>query len=312
MPIPAQVIIHFVGLCMFSNQVPNDDGLKVILPQVVYHDPRIVTEGMPAAAATAHHIGEPVVSIPIGPQRHVEDHIAILAFKTSSYIMNTNWAAPTPLPGDPTYGYVKLDGDRIRIETGLPDPKTGIAGNLKLPPLQTLCPTMATLAPGFQPPYAGAAAVVDLPQGTVNSCTAGMRVDTEVTLDVGGTFVISASTMRSRKEIRLRGNGAVQLIVANIPASCLSAAGCTPVDPTSIAGVSHAHAYYAMGTQSASCNASVQAWYLSAPDGAKPTGACVMTIPAAAGGSGMSEIGRLAVPARTQATNFECSNTKWP
>jgi hypothetical protein len=309
-PIPAQVIMQFVGLCMFSNQVPNDDGLKVILPQVVYHDPRIVTERM--SMATAHHIGEPVVSVPNGPQRHVEDHIAIMAFKMSSYMTHVNWAAPTPLPGDPTYGYVKLDGDRLRIETGLPDPKVGILGDLKLPPLKTLCPLMATLAPGFQPPYAGAAAVFDLPQGTVNSCSAGLRVDTEVKLDVGGTFVISASTMRSRKEIRFRGNGVVELIVANIPTSCLSAAGCTPVDPSSIAGVSHAHAYYAMGTQSASCNASVQAWFNSATAAEKPAAPCVMTIPAAAGGSGMAEVGKLAAPSSTQATNFECSNTKWP
>jgi hypothetical protein len=304
----AQVIIHFVGLCMFSNQVPNDCGQKVILPRLVYQDPTARAERV--LAPSAHHIGEPVV-VPgrLGPQPHVEDHVALLVFKMSSYLVNVNWGPPTPLPGDPSYGYVKLDGDRIRILSGLPDQQLETSG-LKLPPLQTLCPSMTDLSANFQPPYTGAAAVVDLPQGTMNSCKAGARVDTEVNLNVAATFVISASTMRVRKEIRLRGPGNVELIVANVPVACLSPTGCTPA--TGIAGVTHAHAYYEMGAQSASCNASVKAWYDNASLADKPTTACSIVVPGAAGGYGMAEAAKGGPMSSPQMTNFECSNTKWP
>jgi hypothetical protein len=303
--IPAQVIIHFVGLCMFSNQVPNDCGQKVILPRLVYQYPTGPVDRV--LPPTAHHFGEPVVAPSrVDPQPHVEDHVALLVFKMSSYIANVHWAVPTPLPGDPSYGYVKLDGDRIRILTGLPNQQPLLTSDLKLAPLKTLCPTMTDLNTNFQPPYTGAAAVVDLPQGKVSSCTSGYRVDTEVKLDVGPTFVISASTMRGRKEVRLRAPGNVELIVANIPVSCLSPTGCKTVDPTSLTGVSHVHAYYEMGAESASCNASVQAWFDNATEAEKPASECSVGVPIAVGGVIFSKANKPVM------MNFECSNTKWP
>ncbi|HXH38426.1 MAG TPA: hypothetical protein VNN08_07340, partial [Thermoanaerobaculia bacterium] len=80
MATPIPVIIHFVGLALFSSQVPNDCGVKVILPTVIYTDPRIVTA---AAQTQARRLAKAAATSsvqPIGPVPHVQDHVALLVF----------------------------------------------------------------------------------------------------------------------------------------------------------------------------------------------------------------------------------------
>jgi hypothetical protein len=347
---PTQVLIHFVGLCLFTSQVPNDCGNHVILPQVIYTDPSswiasdaasapkpVVastrqSNAKPAAAPAAQpavpgnapsdhpHVAATQIgpAVHFGPSPHVEDHVAILAFPTASLAPGSvvNWGTPIALPNTGTlaYSYVKLDGDRVRFETNTNDNPIATLANVKLPPLQKLCGPNALTSP-FLPPYEGAAAIFDLPVGTLNACMAGQRVDTEVSLSSNGFLVISASTIKMTKEIRLKPgpSGRVDLIVANIPKSCLTGA-CTPKLTTAIDGVSHAHEYYAMvGANSAACS-SVGAW-ISDPVNARliPQSACVMSVPAAAGGLGMEEhLSKNTPPPTTQVYNFECSNTQWP
>jgi hypothetical protein len=317
MPSPISVFIHTVGIVLFSSQVPNDCGLKALVPLVAYTnpytDPRIARAASSSfqAGSSAKMATTPARwDHPIGPAPHVEDHVALLVFPATEYITNTNWSTPITLPGDPTYKYVKLDGERIRFETGLPNQASSLA-NLKLPSLHALCPSMHSLNANFQPPYFGAAAVFDLPQGNVNACLIpNKRIDTEIGLQSSGILTISASTMRVRKEIQLKpdSSGTIKLIVANVPVSCLTNGYCSAPNPSAINGVSHVHAYYAMGDgQMAGMN--ITDWVSSANQ--MPTNQCVVSIPNAAGGFGMAGKTKNGNP-DPMGADFECSNSAWP
>jgi hypothetical protein len=280
------IIIHFVGLALFSSQVPNDCGLKVILPKVVYTAPKTVE------AANKMH--------------HVEDHQAVLIFRTDSYIPTSSWGKPVRVPKlkgqTVSYEYVTLDGDRVRFDSGIDNQGLDF-DRPQLPPLGALCPAMTTLDRRFQPPYNGAAAVFDLPQGAVKACNAGSRIDTEVKFDGDGTFIISASTMRTTKELRLRPiDGKVELIVANVPVNCLRNGQCEPPSATAIDGMSHVNAYYKMVTKNTSCKKTIADWIATTTD--VPSQPCSIVLPPAAGGPVSEGV--------TNMTDLECSNSRFP
>lgn len=339
---PASLIIHFVGLVLFSSQVPNDCGVKVILPQVVYSDlsarPDTSTpiQGIPKATVDPSTSNKPTAPktvgfVPIAQAHHVEDHVALLVFPAAEYIPGTSWGTQPTALGTTPYLYVKLDGERIRFNSGALNQAADI-DNLELPGLRTLCPSARSLNANFQPPYRGAAAVFDLPEGKVNACIPGPRFDTEVTLDTNGQLIISASTIKTQKEIRLQpAGGTFELIVANVPVSCLANGHCSAPGPSALDNVTHVHAYYAMGNGQADSNdnESIAQWIVQKSqlaDPPVPSNPCVITdIPAAAGGFGMAGIlqnpggSRMATPTHVnpppdpdRMTDFECSNSKWP
>ncbi|MGH9421937.1 MAG: hypothetical protein ACRD3J_18315, partial [Thermoanaerobaculia bacterium] len=269
MATPIPIIIHFVGLALFTSQVPNDCGLKAILPDVFYTAPKVVKTAQKGTAAT--HISP----------AHVENHQAVLVFPTKSYISSPGWGKPIPLPKTKgqtvAYEYIKLDGDRVRFDGGI-DNQAPDFDQPQLPPLGALCSATTTLDRKFQPPYNGAAAVFDLPQGTVKGCNATTRIDTEVKLSGNGDFSVSASTMRLKKELRLKPlGGKVELIVANIPVSCLKNGVCSPKSPAAVDGMSHVNAYYGMVSQTASCNKTIGDWI--AVVGNVPTNTCQVSLP---------------------------------
>jgi hypothetical protein len=286
MSTPIPIIVHFVGIALFSSQVPNDCGLKVILPKVVYTAPK-----------TAQAVKK---------TNHVEDHAAVLIFRTDSYVPGSSWGKPIPLPKTKgqtvSYEYVKLDGDRVRFDSGIDNQGLDF-DRPQLPPLVALCPAMTTLDRRFQPPYNGAAAVFDLPQGAVKACIADARIDTEVKFNGDKTFVISASTMRKTKELRLKPiGGKIELIVANVPVNCLKNGVCSPPSTTAMDGMSHVHAYYGMVSQNTSCNKTIADWIATTTD--IPTEHCSIVLPAAAGGP---------VPqGHVEMTDLECSNSRYP
>lgn len=299
MPSSIPIIVHFVGLALFSSQVPNDCGLKVILPKVVYTAPKTAaaaTKGKSAAASSSPH---------------VEDHQAVLIFRTGSYVSSSTWGKPTLLPKNNaaagSYEYVKLDGDRVRFDSGVDN--QGLDFNRpQLPPLGALCPSMTTLDRRFLPPYDGAAAVFDLSQGIVKGCNATTRIDTEVRFNGDGDLIISASTMKLKKELRLKPvDGKVELIVANIPVNCLRNGVCSTPSATAINGISHVHAYYGMAGQSASCNKTISEWLTAATDNDAPTERCMIVLPPAAGGPRPGH-----ATAAVEMSDFECSNSQWP
>ncbi|HEU4888155.1 MAG TPA: hypothetical protein VFV49_09730, partial [Thermoanaerobaculia bacterium] len=236
------VIIFFVGLTMFSSQIPNDSGMKAILPRVVYVDPtqpshqvhvaraepirfeqaspgqtgRLAPALAPSATlaqdATGSRFRAGEVVTPIGPQRHVEDHESVIIFPSSVYHPSSSWPKTT-LQTDPNYSYVMLRGDFVRFLTQPPagSPPFTKAG-LILPPLTSLCPGMNQLQSSYLPPYQGAAAVFDLAdEGELSSCSSvtkasppAFRFDSKLKLRATGPwFVVSASTMTTTKELRL-------------------------------------------------------------------------------------------------------------
>ncbi|HXH38459.1 MAG TPA: hypothetical protein VNN08_07515, partial [Thermoanaerobaculia bacterium] len=203
--------------------------------------------------------------------------------------------------------YVKLDGERIRFDSGIPNQAARLV-HLQLPSLKALCPTMTSLNSNFEPPYSGAAAVFDLPQGNVSACmVARRRIDTEIGLESSGFLTISASTMRVRKEIKLKPDstsGRITLIVANVPATCLTGTCSTP-SPKALDGVTHVHAYYAMGNCQGTTK-SITTWAGGANSPQRPRNQCTVSVPDAAGGFGMSENGH------NHGADFECSNSSWP
>src|SRR5882757_3262711 len=111
MPNPIPIIVHFVGIALFSNQVPNDCGLKVILPRIVHAAPKVATAANKGPSATS------------SASSHVENHQAVLVFRTDSYVPGSSWGKPTPLTKPDArgvkYEYVKLDGDRVRFDSGI-------------------------------------------------------------------------------------------------------------------------------------------------------------------------------------------------
>jgi hypothetical protein len=149
---------------------------------------------------------------------------------------------------------------------------------------------------------------------------AQQRIDTELSLQSNGFLTISASTMRATKEIRLKPSsltGKFELIVANVPLSCLTNGFCSPPNQNAIDSVPHVHAYYEMGAgQSATCNTSITAWFQANQTNplVVPTNGCaVSSIPDAAGGFG--NLGLASKPTdrlARKATDFECSNSRFP
>jgi hypothetical protein len=116
-------------------------------------------------------------------------------------------------------------------------------------------------------------------------------------------LTISASTMRVPKEIRLKPSattGKFELIVANVPVSCLTNGFCSPPAQNAMDSVTHVHAYYAMGDgQSAACNTSITTWFQANQTNPSliPSNTCSVTIPD---------------QPQPDMTDVQCSNSKWP
>lgn len=320
-------VIFFVGLTVFTNSIPNDCGVKAILPRVVYNG---LDRGVPTQHQFHTSARPQQVIAQAGPSgrfglnlleevQHVEDHDPVLIFPTASYHPSSNWGTPEVIKRNGTntlYSFVRLDGDFVRFISKSSDPQSSLVG-MKLPPLKNaVCPAkMQSLRPEYLPPYTGAAAVFELPQGTLTSCrsttSAGKtRLDTKLTLTSQGPFfVVSASTMKTRKELRLKGNSAgfVELMVTNLPKRYV--AGDTSEIPSSaMNGLKHDHAYYAMGATNGSCNMSLETWYntMQAANQLPPT--CQLN------GLGLKLAAGVPGPIleTAAAASFECSNTQWP
>ncbi|MFL6244730.1 MAG: hypothetical protein ACJ74H_01805 [Thermoanaerobaculia bacterium] len=338
------VFVFFVGLTTFTPGAPNDCGLKAILPRVVYSGLQIRDDyhvhNMSAAPQLREAATPPHRQLdsrgPYGARAyrveepHVEDHIAVLIFETSAYVSNVNWPIKN-LPavvGKPQYSYAPLDRDRVRFLTsGATNPQATLA-NMPLPHLPQICSATTKLRRDYLPPYAGAAAVFDIPEGSLQACLStaqhapyGQRIDTKIQLKTSGDFVISASTMKQAKELRLKAasNGQLNVAVANVPVGFVNG-NYAPKPANAIDGVPHVHAYYAMGDADASsCTQTLTDWYNNTHPNVPPC-----SIPSSFEGLGKmaatrnqrSDINLAVLPPvlgeKSVIYNFECSNTQWP
>ncbi|HYI12456.1 MAG TPA: hypothetical protein VEK57_25610 [Thermoanaerobaculia bacterium] len=322
------VVIFFVGLTVFSNSIPNDCGVKAILPSVVYTSPfhtpneRHKISALPQQVIAQAGLGRfgGATQVPLRDSRHVEDHEAVLVFSTASYHPTSSWGTPQKIKKqdgtDTPYSFVRLEGDLVRFLSNS-TAATSLAG-AKLPALAGMvCPAkMQSLKPDYLPPYTGAAAVFELPQGTLTTCLSTSsqgkdRLDTKLVLTSPGPyFTVSASTMRTRKELRLKAaNGQVELLVANVPKRYLSG-DTSVIAATALNGIHHDHAYFEMGsTGTGSCAMNLEQWYqvMKTQLGVVPP--CSMTGPnwKTTPGEGPGK-----VLEAVAAASFECSNTQWP
>jgi hypothetical protein len=308
---PIDVIIFFVGLTLWSEQVPYDCGVKAILPRVGHSVPAVPTGTVPE------------------PEHAIENHKAALIFRAESLVSQTGWdevrTLPLREPGsttEPVYKYVVLEGDSVRFLTnGAANEHPSLTG-MKLPKLGNLCPAMLNLRSAFQAPaYPGAAAVITLPEGAVRACLSVPaesqgRLDARLDLKTTGNLVIAAIAANKIRELRLeqQADRPIELIVANVPESYYKAAG-PDRERDAMERASHVHAYYDMGEPATGCAASLQPWW----DHLDPEGIdlCAATFPAASAASMPPDV-TLSMARNDidlvspSGANYECSNTQWP
>jgi hypothetical protein len=341
---------------VFSSQIPNDCGVKAILPRVVdpnirttepnHHsflrrEPFLIAQAEPRTLGVQRRNGVPAIRIPAPPLqegtviggilnhdiKHVEAHDAVLVFQTASYHPSSNWGPPEVIKkpdGTVTpYSFVRLDGDRVRFQAANSTPPLTDIANLVAPRLANeLCPArVQSLGHSYLPPYSGAAAVFDLPQGLLNSCrsptpSGDFRFDTKLVVDASGSyFVVSASTMTVRKELRLRRptSGRLELLVGNVPKRTLKG-DFTQLSSNLPNGMAHDQAYYSMGAVgSGACSMTFQQWYLTIGKNYSPLPCSMSGAPLGKPMPGSTVPVVLSPPILdVVAASFECSNTLWP
>jgi hypothetical protein len=302
------VVILFVGLTLWSQQIPNDCGVKAILPRVEHT----------THAGSAHGLATSPSPVSLLP---VQKHRAAIVFPRYSFRSQNGWGAPTELPEQNLTDesekllFVPLDGDSLRFDTnGAANVPANLTGMRLARVQEQLCPAKNTLRAEFQPPhYSGAAAVVALPEGTLQACLSVPaeslgRLDTRVAMKTIDTLRIFGGTMSNQKELCLQPRSAgqpIQLMIVNVPESFFEG---TPPAPEAD-GVSHMNVYLDMAEPGGSaCTVSLRQWW----DQLDPDG-----IPLCSPAASLSARGALTVPdvmlrVGTSGANFECSNTQWP
>lgn len=301
---PVDVIIFFVGLTLWSEKLPNDYGVKAILPRVV-------------------------------DKPHIENHTAALIFRKDSFVAQSGWKKVKELPRrdpasatEPVYQYVPLDADTVRFLTKGTNDRPSLAG-MKLSRLGNLCPAILNLRADFRAPsYPGAAAVVALPEGKVRACLSVPaesqgRLDTRLDLKTTGELVVVTTTpglipFFHRKLLRLKQQCGkpIELIVANLPASyyekVMTMTDRVRIDSTHLP---HSIAYVDMGESSGpSCTPNLQNWW----DHLDPEGIPLCSASAGFALPSMPPDVTLSLAENNpdlispSGVNYECSNTQWP
>lgn len=199
-------IIQFIGIVLFTTSVANDPGMHAILPRIGHaHAP-----GGPSQAQESFVHG-------------VEDHLALIIYREEDRLHNVGgWK----MTGTLAHGweYVRLNGEDVQFLTN------GENGKPALPPMlprvgaapSCLTTQPLTLRPEFQPPYKGAAGVIDLRAGLLDTCktkfltSSDVRIDVRMRVQTEGALVIVGRKPNERaKTISLDGDAVVYVV--NVP-----------------------------------------------------------------------------------------------
>lgn len=287
-----ELIIHFIGLALFSTAVPNDPGIRVLLPRVVHQHT--------TTATTQPTEGGEIIVNP-DTTNEVEPHETLIVYDASDFreeILWTSLELPAHLIRAGTtnparYRYVPLgDGERVSFHTNVSDnPRVSIPSLPK--------PSCGT---GIDP--ANAAAIVHIPQGVLSTCAAVVsgsrkRYDTTLTLkrdtrEQYGLVIVAKSRDGTSKVLSLTGTKPVYVV--NIPASMLN-----PSTSTTSGGAQHFLAYYDLvRLDTARCGEQS----FKSPSTATTT-RCPVTDLAMTGESGAVQISGMIV-------DSNCSNSTWP
>ena len=207
---PTTAIIQFIGIVLFSAAVPDDPGLHAIIPRIG-HVHKSEFHNLPPEEA-------PENLASVGKQE-VENHISVIMYRDEDKLYNVGgWRADGDLANG--WKYLALNGERIRFISD------GSNGDTTVPPVElprvgvssscSLTGAPVSLNEEFLPPYRGAIAVVDIPEGKLSACATAGRRDTRLLLDTNGVLVITATKkFEEPKALMLKGNAVV--FVANIP-----------------------------------------------------------------------------------------------
>jgi hypothetical protein len=218
-------IIQFIGIVLFSAQVPNDPGIHAILPRIGH------VHTLPAHLATV-------------PDDAVENHVAVILYRKEDRLHNVGgWRADGFLKNG--WEYVLLDGERVQFLTDGENGKPEIPSLLPRPDGGRSCLSGASaphLRPAYTAPYEAAAGVIDMPSGRLDACeSSSSRIDTRLAIKTGGVLVIAAKKRGERaKTISLDEDAVVY--VANVPPKFLL----DDYDAPRYDGLPHWDAYNAM------------------------------------------------------------------
>jgi len=300
--------LHFAGLVMFTTHANRDhislrsvqtaarESVIAILPRVAslphkHASPSAYT-ATPAAAPGSNFTG-------------VEPHIAVMAFQPGAFVGTPqNWTVVTPLPvaGVPLLQYIVLNGEHLHVVSTDTNPADITKLKMALPKT----PVGSGLQPPFQFPYSGAAAVFEIPSGTLIPCfgeAATGRYDTNLTVQNNGTFTIESDDMvpSARKSITFHGNAKVE--VANVPELWFQSR-------TAMNDEAHYTVYCAM-TGATQCQLTFPAYSV-----AQTIHGCsdnnMLMIPKELATETPAENARVKSSDKGQASDIFCSNTTWP
>lgn len=206
-------IIQFIGIVLFSAQIPDDPGVHAILPRIG-HVHKSDLHNMPKLEAK--QTGDEHLSA-----SGIENHFTVIMYRDADRLYKTGgWRSDGTLANG--WSYLALDGERVQFLTHGDNGRSEIPASL--PRTGSACGTQAApaiLRSEFLPPYKGAAAVIDIPEGRLSSCqtntlNVASRLDTRLLLDTRGVLVITAvKKYAAPKALTLKGDAVV--FVANIP-----------------------------------------------------------------------------------------------
>lgn len=223
--------IHFIGLALFSTQVPDAPGLHVLLPRVESHQ-----HEAPQAETIDGTTEE--VTITTEETRVVEPHQAFIIYDQRDFVEEIGWT-PEDVPAHlirqdttnpPQYKFVRLTGEQVKFHA---DGGNATISDLRLPLPRPKC--------GDGILNGSVAAVVDIPKGELATCAAVFggserRYDTQLKLRNSKLIVITAAANGVIKALTLKGSAIVY--IANLPAEMLSSGDWES------SGAAHYLAYY--------------------------------------------------------------------
>jgi hypothetical protein len=288
------IIIHFIGLALFSTAVPNDPGVRVLLPRVVHQHT--------ATGTTQTGTGGGII-IESTATGGVEPHATFIVYDADDLYRDEGLWPSLELPAHmirtgtanpERYRYVSLgDGDRVAFHTNVRENTKPTIPSLPKPSCGTaIDPT-------------NAAAIVHIPQGVLSTCGAAVsgstgsrrRFDTTLKLKRNAQYglVILAKSRDGYTSKALSLSGTKPVYIVNIPKSMLT----TPTYTTS--GAEHFLAYYDLLRQNtATCGEQA----FKSPSTATST-RCPVTDLALTGEAGALQIAGMIV-------DSNCSNSTWP
>ncbi len=289
-------IIQFIGIVLFSAQVPNDPGLHAIIPRIGHvHKQQI--EVLPKLDTQSQQ-NQAALTTMVAPSG-VENHFAAIIYRDADRVDKAGgWQYDGTLANG--WRYVELDGDQVQFLTNGANEDAQIPANLPRTGGSLSCNNdPQTLKSEYQPPYVGAAGVIDIPVGRLSTCetntkTVTARLDTRLHLDTRGVLVIAAMKGTTTKTMVLKGDAVV--FVANIPPYTLK------YEVNYEIGQPHWLAYNNMLTESCGEKPAVDSAMLEEP---------IVYCDRNSLGESYYRARKLP-PLKFQMVDSECSNTQWP